>query len=586
MKKFILVFLIALFNLAIYSQDISLTATADNSVSTGEKFQLKYTLSNARASSFNEPDLDDFQMLGTSQYQSSGGTTIVINGQVVQQGNSSQTWVYTLSCSTAGTYTIPAASATANGTTYKSNSVTVTVSGANITSSNSTSDNLSKANGDIFIDLSVDKSEVYVGEQILATARFYSRYDIVSFGDAEFPAFDGFWTQDVYTPTNIQFDVKTISSTKYLTALWQQKILIPQKSGALTIGKYKIGCIVGSWGFASGEKTGYSSEKIITVKALPTAGKPTDFSGAVGSFEIAASADKTQVNIDEPITITIEISGTGNFELFEMPEYTLPNSFETFDPEETNNTDISTEGITGSSIIKYVIIPRAPGNFEIPDLTFTYFNPSTASYVDISAKGFNIKVDGVIDSTANNYVAIKSDVEDLGSDIMYIETNDLKLKEIDKTFFGSKIYYSSLLALLSIFFAIIVFKRQQIKQNANVALLRNKKANKVSQKRLKNAAVHMKNGNKDLFYEEVLKAVWGYVSDKLTIPVSELSRENIVENLNKFNIDNDFSNEFIKLLDECEFARYAPASDQSAQMHFVYDNSSSIIGKLEQLLRK
>ena len=571
-----------LFSVLVYSQDISLVASAPDNVEVSEKFQLKFTLSGARASSFNEPVLSNFQVLGASQFQSSGGTTIIINGQVVQQGNTSQTWVYTLSCLTAGTYTISGASAIVSGTTYKANSITITVSGTSVSSSSST---VTTANADVFIDVSVDKSEVYIGEQILESAKFYSKYDIVSFGEAEFPAFDGFWTHDVYTPSNIQFDVKTISGTKYLTALWQQKILIPQKSGTLTIGKYKIGCVIGYWGFPNGEKTGFSTEKSIIVKPLPTAGKPSDFSGAVGSFKISSAIDKTKANIDEPVTITVEISGSGNFELFDMPEFTLPNSFEAFDPEESKNINVTSEGVSGSRTIEYVFVPRAPGNFDIPSTTFSYFDPATATYKELSTESFKINVDGVVDSTANNYVAIKSDVEDLGSDIQFIQTDKFKLHQIDETFFGSKEFYFSYLIAATLFLLLIIFKRQQIRQNANIALVRNKQANKVSQKRLKMAAIHLKSENKDLFYEEVLKASWGYLSDKLTIPVSELNRENIVETLSKFNVSNNIIDDFIKLLDECEFARYAPANEQITQMQNTYNNASSIIGKLEQLIK-
>jgi len=582
MNKYFFTFLTLFITLNIYSQDISFVASAPENVQVGEAFELKFTLNNASASSFSEPDLSDFQTLGVSQYQSSGGTTIIINGKVVQQGNVAQTWVYSIVAKKAGSFTIKPAKVVAGGTTYSSKSITIKASG---TATNSNDVIATTASSDLFIDVNTDKSDAYVGEQIIETARFYSAYDIAGFSDAAFPTFDGFWTKEIFSPTNIKFDLKTIKGKKYLTALWHQKVLIPQQTGKLKIGQYKVTCQTG-YGFFGGEiKIALSNEKEITVKALPTADKPLDFTGAVGDFKFSANFDKLTANINEPLTLTVKLEGSGNFDLFDLPVINIPNSFEIYDPEESKNVNVTSTGVNGSRNVEYVIIPRAPGNFTIAPIQFSYFNPKSKKYVVLNSDSFKITVSGTVDSTATNYVAMKSDVENLGTDIQFISTNNLNLNKIDRTFYESTPFYLGYLISLILFLIIIFVKRRQIKQNANTALVKNKKANKVSQKRLKTAAIHLKSNNKDLFYEEVLKALWGYLSDKLTIPISELNRDNISENLLKLNIEQSVVSEFINILDQCEFARYSPASAHDTLMANVYEDASKIIGQFEQLIK-
>ncbi len=570
-----------IFMTQIYAQDINLSMSCAETVQVGQPFELKIVLNNARASSFQEPDLSNFQILGVSQYQSSGGTTVIINGKVVQEGNSAHTWVYTLSAKKAGKFTIAAAKAVAGGKTYTSNTLTVTASGSASTTSDVT------ASGELFIDVTLNKTEAYLGEQIVATARFYSRYDIAGFEDAVFPTFEGFWNKDIYSPTNIQFEMKSISGKKYLTALWHQKLLIPQQTGKLKIGQYKVGCLTGYGFFANERRDAASVEKEITIKPLPTTDKPANFSGAVGTFKFNASIDKQKANVNDPITLKIKIEGNGNLELFDFPKANIPSTFNIYDedPDEVKAIKVAAEGTNGSREIEYVLIPRAPGNFVIPALEFSYFDPATRKYNTIESDTFKITIEGQADTTANNLITIKNEVEDLGNDILYINTTAYNFKKTDYTFFGTLNYYLILLAALLLFLIITFIKRQQIKLNSDAALVKNRKANKISLRRLKTANLHMKTQKAELFYEEVLKALWGYLSDKFTIAVSDLKRDNILEQFIKYNLPQDIVNQFITLLDSCEFARFAPSSTHDIKMQDIYNDAYKIIGLLEQHLK-
>ena len=321
----------------------------------------------------------------------------------------------------------------------------------------------------------------------------------------------------------------------------------------------------------------------INVKPLP-AGKPDGFGGAVGNFTVSISSDKTELNLDEPMTVKVTVQGSGNFKLFETPKVDFPSAFEKFEPKSQENISANNNGISGTKTFSYMVIARQNGEFEIPGVNFSFFDPASKSYKTVSTKPLNITVKGERDSTsAAVSTVMKSDVENLGSDIKFIKTN-FSLGNSNKKFFNSFEFWLIIILLFALFAAVILWRLQQIKNNADVIGTKNRRAGKTSRKRLKKAAEFLKQNQKDEFYVEILSALWGYLSDKLAIPASDLSRENVSEKFAEKGINEEVSNQVIEVLDTCEFEHYAPET-MSKPMDEVYAMAAQAIETLEVTIK-
>lgn len=580
------VFLLLMFTvLGVEAQDFEVSMRAPSNVTTGVPFRIEVSV-NAQNVRVPDPQLKGFNYYG----RSTSNSMSIINGDVTVRSSS----IYTVSLDKAGVYTVPAISVDYNGKKYTSNSLTITASGDDV-SNNSQAANDSKggdsqytppsSTGDLFVDVNCNKSEVYVGEQILMTASVYSRYNITGVEDNKIPSFAGFWAQDVYAPRNISFDRKVINNTEYLYTVWHKKALFAQKQGTLEIEPYEIKFIVSDgWGFRTAKKTAKSKLKQIKVKALPS-GKPDGFGGAVGSFSISVSADRTEVNLDEPLTVKLTVKGAGNFQLFETPKVDFPSAFEKFEPKSAENISAGANGISGTKTFSYMVIARQNGEFEIPPVKFSYFDPATKSYKTVESKPLNISVKGERDSTVSAAVSvIKSDVENLGSDIKFIKQGNVKLRNGNKKFFNSFEFWLFVILLLVIFAGVIALRYQQIKNNADIIGVKNRRAGKTSKKRLKKAAAFMKDNKKDEFYVEILSALWGYLSDKLSIPTADLTRDNVFETFALKGIPEESAKKFIGVLDTCEFEHYAPES-LSHPLENIYKLAAEAIENLETVIK-
>ncbi|MCQ2252886.1 MAG: BatD family protein, partial [Bacteroidales bacterium] len=378
------------------AQDVEVKMSAPGKVTAGQPFRIEVSV-NSQKANINDPKLDDFQVYGRSQSTSMS----IINGDMSVQ----KSFIYTAIANKPGTYTIKPASATQGGKTYESNSVTITVvdggnagqtagqpqGGNNAIGNNqqqqTADDEITPSDsGDLFVDVISNKNDVYVGEQVILTSSLYSRYDIAGFEDAKFPNFNGFWAKDIKNPKNITFDRKRINNKVYLYSLWQKKALFPQKAGKLEIEPYTVNCVVtDGFGFRQARAVAKSKVKTINVKPLPD-NKPEGFGGAVGNFKIQLSADKEQVKLDEPLTVKVTISGTGNFQLFESPKVQFNSAFEQFEPKSTENINATDAGINGSKTFSTVVIARQPGEYTIPAVKFSYFDPSAKAYKTIESK--------------------------------------------------------------------------------------------------------------------------------------------------------------------------------------------------------
>jgi len=583
-----------------YAQDIQFTASSKNIVSVGEQFRLVFSLNN-KPSSFKAPSLNGFDILmGPST--SSSSSIQIINGQVTQ--NVSYSYTYILYASKEGKFNIEPAKATVNGKTYKSNSLSIEVAKGNNSNiqqnnQNQTSNSSDVSGDDVFVRVFLNKTDVIQGEQIIATIAIYTKLSIVGFEEMKFPAYKGFWSDDLENPTQINLKQEKYNGSVYQVGVLKKTLLTPQHSGNITIEPLELTCLVQQrvnkthrsifddffGNYQNVRKKLVSPAITVHVKPLPN-NKPADYSGAVGNFELEATLDNKNPKTNEAISYTLKLKGTGNLRLAELPKINFPSDFEQYDPKTNNNINVSANGTSGSKIINYLLIPRHPGEFTIPASNFSYYDLSSKIFKTLSTPEFKINVDK---DTASNSTAIvsefsKEDVRFLGSDIHYIKTNKEKLNEKNKYLISEPLFYLAYPFSFVLFLFLIIWRRKQIKQYADVAAMKNKKANKVAQKRLQLANHYLKSNEQEKYYEEMTRAIWGYLSDKLTIPVADLSKEKANESLKQKNISDEIISELNSIIENCELARYSPNSD-SSKMNEIYNKSNELISKLEQNIK-
>ncbi len=607
MKRYLIILPALLLNLLTLVAQVSFNASAPAGVVKGEQFRLTYTLKNGQGSNPKFPnEIKGFDILyGPTLSQSH--STQIINGKTTTE--SSESYTFVLMGNQEGTFTIPSASITADGKTLTSNTLTVNVlpqdkttqnnqqrQGGQNSGSTSTAQNINA--NDAFIRPIVTKTKVFEQEAFVITFRFYTTLNVKDIGKIEFPEFEGFMVEEQDLPVNRQLSLEHYNGRNYYAVDLRKTLLFPQRFGKITIPPGKIEMV---FSVPSGRKiqsffgpqevmtdvkrTMQTNPVIIDVAPLP-AGKPDNFSNAVGSFTMKSEISDTEITANEAITITLTIAGTGNMKLIKNPEIELPSDFEAYDPKITNNFRIVENGLTGIKKLEYLFIPRHQGQYTIPPIEFSYFDPKTNVYRTLTSPEYNLKV--AKDPNAGNNAAVsytnQNEVQAI-QDIRFLKTKDIKYTDIDNFIMGSVAFYLWYLIPSVLFFTSFILYRKQIKQNANIALMRTKKANKVATKRLKLADSYLKAHNREKFYEEVLRALWGYLSDKLLIPVADLNRDNIEHELLRFGASEQLVGQFISILDKCEFARYAPSASDT-EMDTVYNETVNTISKMESVVKK
>ena len=577
--------------------EVSFTATAPDAVVVGDQFRLSYTITTQEVRNFRAPSIKGFEVLmGPSR--STQSSVQIINGKTTS--TQSITFTYILLAKTEGEYTIPGATVTADGNQMASNSVTIKV----LPADKSAGQNQGKgktgsatiSGNDLFITGTINKTTVYEQEAILLTYKIYTQVDLRGFDNVQLPDFKGFHSQEVELPTNRRWGLEHYKGRNYQTTIFRQFVLFPQQSGKLTIDAARFDASIavatqvdpfdfdsffnGGGGGYMVKKSLFTPKLSIDVKALPD--KPADFSGGVGDLNISSSINSTSVKTNDAVTVKVVISGTGNLKLLSNPEVKFPEDFEIYDPKSENNFRLTSEGLSGNKVIEYLAIPRNPGDYKIPPVSFTYFDVKSKSYKTLTTEGYNLHVEkgeGDATQTIANFTN-KDEVKVLNEDIRFIKQNEVKLTPRGQFFFGTLGYWLFYLIPTLVFIIFFILYRKQIAANANVAKVRTKKANKVAVKRLKLAGKLLSDNKKDEFYDEVLKALWGYVSDKLSIPMSRLSKDNVEEDLRNYGVAEELIAEFLKVLDNCEFARFAP-SDANQGMDKIYAEALDIISKME-----
>ena len=605
MKKLIIILMALIaYSTQMLADKVSFTASAPDAVVVGDQFRLSYTVTTQKVKDFRAPSIKGFDVLmGPSRSQQSN--TQIVNGNVTS--TSSITFTYILMANNAGEYTIPGASIVADGDQMVSNSVRIKVlpqdqgdSNSSSSSSTHSSSGTGVSNQDLFITASASKTNVYEQEAFVLTYKIYTRESNLQLNNAKLPDFKGFHSQEIEMTTNARWTPEHYQGRNYYTTVYRQFVLFPQQSGKLYIDPAQFQMTVGKPvqsddpfdAFFNGGsnvieiKKSISTPKIaINVNPLP-AGKPADFSGGVGEFNISSSINNKELKTNDAITIKLVISGTGNLKLISNPEIKFPDDFEVYDPKVDNQVRLTREGLTGNKVIEYLAIPRHAGTYKIPGVSFSYFDIRSKSYKTLKTEEYVINVEkgaGNADQVIANFTN-KEDLKVLGEDIRYIKQNEVTLQPKGSFFYGSMTYWLFYIIPALAFIIFFIIYRKQAAENANVAKMRTKKANKVATKRMKLAGKLLSENKKDAFYDEVLKALWGYISDKLNIPVSRLSKDNIEEKLRNHGVNEELIKEFLNALNDYEFARFAPG-DENQAMDKVYSSSIEVISKMENSIK-
>ena len=614
-KLFFLFTLFCLISPSIFGQNITFVGTTEKAVVVGQQFRVNYTLTTGgeTGKDIRLPDSKDFDNIFGPTLSSQSSSTYIVNGKSSTQ--STNVFTYILSAKNEGTYTIPSATIKIGNSEYKSNELTVKVlppdQAANAAAANANAGNSDQQGGqpsssgvssdDVFVRVHVSKNSVYENEGFLVTFKLYALVDIAGFEGMKFPEYEGFVAQEIEMPSNAQWDLENYNGRNYRTVVLKQTVLYPQHSGKITIpsGKFDVVARIRTqrrqrsffddfFDMTQDVKRALASNPvIIDVKPLPE-GKPASFTGAVGDYKMTSSISTNQLKTNNAVTVKVVISGNGNVKLVKNPEITFPNDFDTMDPVVTNNTKVSPSGVNGSKTIEYNAIPRYAGDFSIPKSEFSYFDLKTGTYKILTTDAYQLHVEQGEAGSATNMPVVnasnKEDIRFLGKDIRYIKTNLTHFYKGD-FFFGTfryLLFYIVPALLFLIFFRIY---RTQAAQNANIALVRTKKANKVASKRLKTVVKYLKENKTELFYDETLRAVWGYLSDKLNIPVSTLTKDNVDANLMKYGAAESLISEFRNILDTAEFARFAPAQ-ATGKMDELYEATVQAIDKMENTIKK
>ena len=609
MRKLIIILMTLMaYSTQTFADKVSFVASAPDVVVVGDQFRLSYTVTTQKVKDFRAPSIKGFDVLmGPSRSEQS--STQIVNGSV--SSTSSITFTYILMANTAGEFTVPGASIVADGNQMISNSVKIKVlpQDQNHNSSRRNNDNSSSiqpssnasvSNQDLFITATASKTNVYEQEAFVLTYKIYTRESNLQLNNAKLPDFKGFHSQEIEMTTNARWTPEHYKGRNYYTTVYRQFVLFPQQSGKLFIEPAQFQMTVNKPvqsadpfdAFFNGGNNVIEIKKPITtpkiainVNPLP-AGKPADFSGGVGEFNISSSINSKELKTNDAITIKLVISGTGNLKLISNPEIKFPDDFEVYDPKVDNQVRLTKEGLTGNKVIEYLAIPRHAGTYKIPGVSFSYFDIRSKSYKTLNTEDYVINVEkgaGNADQVIANFTN-KEDLKVLGEDIRYIKQNEVTFQPKGSFFYGSMSYWLFYIIPALTFILFFIIYRKQAAENANVAKMRTKKANKVAIKRMKLAGKLLSENKKDAFYDEVLKALWGYISDKLNIPGSRLSKDNIEEKLRNHGVSEELIKEFLNALNDCEFARFAPG-DENQAMDKVYSSSIEVISKMENSIK-
>ena len=605
MKRLCIVWMLLCSAFAAVAQN-TLTVDAPKVVTTDENFRIVFT-ADGRMSDFNWPGSENFSILWGPQSGSMSSTSIV-NGK--RTSTHQETYTYIVQAVAPGTFTLPAATATVGKESCSTGTFTIeVVSGEKRTQQAATdadsgtgaaaatedkSASATVASGDIFLRLSVSKTQVVKGEPLTATLKLYTRVDVTGFEEVHFPTFNGFWSKETESAQNVQFQRENVGGTIYNAAVLRRYMLIPQRTGSVTIDPAEMVCQIrvqadsGPRSFFDSFFDSYqtvrrrlSTDPVkIQVKPLPE-GAPASFAGGVGDFKMNAVISKQGLKAHEAASLVVTISGRGNISMLEAPRVNFPPDFEVYDLKSTEK--ISADGKSGTKTFEFPFIPRSHGDFTIDPIKYSYYDIAKGRYVTLASEPLSIHVEKGEEIDAGGVVVpgvARQGVRNLAEDIRFIHTGASGLRKEGAFFAGSLLYWLLIAVIALVTLALALLFRAAAARRRDVVGMRNRRANKVARTRLRQAGDYLKRNLNSAYYEELHKAVLGYVSDKLTIPAADLSKERIAEAFAERGVERSLSDRLLHILDACDFARYAPDTELS-EREDLYNEALNVISELE-----
>ena len=602
------------------ADEISVEVNVPRVVAVGEPFRVEFTV-NAKPKGFEAPSFEGFNLIAGPTRGTSSSMQFY-NGQMHKSEVHSYTYI--VLCPTEGDYTLGTASVEVDGKKYSTREVNIkaivekgaqqsgTTQGGNQQQSGGKQQGQQQsaarelADDALLIRATVDRTNIYKGEPIRVLYKIYTRVGLAGIDGQKMPSFAGFWTQRLNIDAN-RWVREELNGKIYDACPIAEYLLFPQQSGQLTIDPLEISAVVhmqvqrNSFGnnpladFFGGpqieevKRTIKSKPINIKVKALPESA-PASFSGAVGEYEMVVTPPSDNIVANSAVTYTVKISGSGNLSMIQAPQVELPTSFEQYSVKSSESIQASSSGARGYRQFEYPMIARADGDFLIPALEFTYFNPKLAKYVTLSSQEYMIHVspDDKAASAGPNAGLIgginKEDIKFLGRDIRFIKLGSAELMSKGKLFMFSGLWWLIVALMVGIAAVVALWLRKQLKEMRNQATLKGKRANKVALQRLRAAEKYMHEQNTKGFYEEMLRALWGYMSDKLNIPVADLTKESVRDRLGRKGVEQADIEQYIAVITDCEYAQYAPSG--SGHMQEAYLIGVEIISKLEAVINK
>lgn len=601
MKRYLYIMTILLLSVTGYAQKISIRAPKH--VDVGEQFQVEYVINSQDVNHFRAGKTSDAVYLLGGPYTSEQSSWQMVNGHTSSSSTVTVTYVY--QAAKKGNVTISPAQATIGGKTIQSAPVHITVSGhaSQAPASNNSYSRYdsrthashpssSVSENELFIKTIVSKKSCRVQEPILLTYKVYTQVPLTDLNE-RMPDLKGFHSQKIKLDHPEVPHNETLNGRNYRVYTWSQYVLYPQMSGSLKIPDITFQGVVtfenrdidpfeaffnGGSGLVEVKKDIKAPAVTVQVSPLPQA--PAGFSGGVGKFTISSQLAKEEVTAGNPLTLRVVVSGTGNLKLIKQPEVAFPKEFEKYDAKVTDKTTLTVNGVEGNMVYDILAVPRKEGTYTIPPVKLVYFDTSANTYKTVQTQPQIVivaKGDGT-ESDAGDFTATK------GQDIRPIKSGKAEIHAVDDYFFGSALYLIVLFLLMVTFGGLLYMFRHQALQNANIGMVRGKKASKVANKRLRQAEKLMEQGEQGQFYDEIMRTLWGYVGDKFNMSVEGLSRENIREHLQAHDVNEETINQFIASVDECEFERYAPG-DAKGNMSRTFETAKSMIMRIENAMK-
>ncbi len=612
MRKFLSIIVVLFASLALFADGVTFTGKAPARVGVGQRMQVQYTL-NQKPSSIQLGNIPGFKMVGGPS-QSSSSSVSIVNGSMTS--SNTYTYTYTLEAVSEGTYTLDGAVAVVGGTKYTSNTISVTVqkeavqqqqqrqssyydpfedifgSGSSRQQQQQNQPKATVSADDVLLRTYSSKTNLAKGEAAIVTIKLYTAIDLVSIEDFDVPKLNNFYVEELETDQNLKWSRETINGKTYNAAVLKKYLVFPRVAGKAEIDESNIKCmarvVTGRhpfWGYTYDNAPVSAKAPAVSLNVSSLPSEPMGFSGAVGKFNISLTKPNDTVSVNEAVVCKITISGSGNFNTIEAPKISCPKEFEQYEPVVTSKLNPTESGLSGSKTWEFTLVPRYGGNFNLGDVSLVYYDLASKSYKTVSTDPIIINVrKGSGDMASGTIYNSQTGVEVINpEDVRYIHKGSLGLAAAYSPLMLSGLYWALIIGMLVAFVVIVIVLRKNIKKRQDVELMKRQKASKISRKRLKNARKYMQAGNSTDFYKEIITALWGYASDKLSIPTSQLTKDNVMQAFADHNVNEEMSRRFVELIDRCEFAHFV--SGANSELHTIYDETTEIIEQLEENIR-